>query len=156
MKGLWLSEVGKIVNAGPPVDINGTGLDGVYVGMAKYGHLTAIVKLGVTGAATTITVEKDADGAGAGTAMAFRYRKEDTDSGDTLDALTAAEASGVVCSTNNNVFYVIELDAAELGEGYPYVRVRLSDPSQATLADITYILSGAAYQQATPPTALVV
>jgi hypothetical protein len=156
MKGLWLTEVGKIVNAGPPVDINGAGLDGVYANMANYGHLTAIVKLGVTGAATTITVEKDADGSGAGTAIAFRYRKEDTDSGDTLDALTSVAASGVACSTNNNIFYVIELDAAELGEGYPYVRVRLSDPTVATLADITYVLTGARYQQATPPTALAV
>lgn len=149
-----LSQVCKIVNAGPPKDINGAGLDGAYVKLDTYGHLTAIVALGVTGAAATITVEKDADGSGAGTAIAFNYRKEDTASGDTLDTLTAATNAGVATSTNDNIFYVIELDAREIGPDYPWVRVRVSDPSQATLCAITYVLSGARYQGDVPPTAL--
>lgn len=150
-----LCEVYKIINAGPPVDINGTGLDGVYVNTRYYPHLTAIVSLGVTGAATTITVEKDADGSGTGTAMAFRYRAEDTASGDTLDSLTTAESTGVACATADSIFYVIELDAAELGDGYPYVRVRLSDPSAATLASIVYVLGPGRYEGETLPSALV-
>lgn len=149
-----LCQTHKIVNGGPPVDINGTGLNGVYVNMALYGHLTAIIQLGVTGAASTVTVQEDADGSGTGTAIGFSYRKEDTDAEDTLDALTAVENTGFATSTNNNVFYVIELDAAALSSGYPWVRVCMSNPGQATLANICYILGGARYPAETPPSAL--
>lgn len=147
-----LYETHKIINAGPPKDINGTGLDGAYVSLKNYDHLTAIVQFGVTGAACNITVEKDADGSGAGSAITFTYRKEDTDSGETLDAATTS--ASLATSTNNNILYVIEVDAAEIGPDYPYIRVRLSDPSVATLANIVYILSGARYQGQSMPTAL--
>ena len=151
---MHLCENCKIVLGGPPVDINSTGMDGDYVKFENYNHLTVIVQLGVTGAATTLTMEKDADGSGAGTAMAFNYRYEDTDSGDTLETVAAATSSGIACSTNDEVFYVVEMDAAECGSSYPFVRACLSDPSAATLASICYILSEPRYAQETPPTAL--
>ena len=63
-----LSEKVKIVNMGPPVDVNGSGLDGDYVSLKNYKWATIVIQLGVTGAAGKITVEeaKAVDGTGAG------------------------------------------------------------------------------------------
>jgi len=124
--------------------------------MKGHDNLLAIVALGVTGAAMNLTVEKDADGSGAGTAIVFRYRKEDTAAGDTLDDwAVAATTAGIATSTNDNIFYVIEIDAAELGPDYPYVRVRLSDPAATTYACIIYLLYGGRVQGRTIPTVIV-
>lgn len=153
---MHLSEVAKIVNMGAPIDINGAGLDGAYVNLENAQHCAIIIQLGVTGAATTLTIEKDADGSGAGTAIAFDYRAETTAAGDTLDALAAATSSGIALSTNDGVFYVVEIDPKVIGGATPYVRARLSDPSAATLASMCAILTPLRYAQATPPTALVV
>ena len=109
---MQLSEIVKIVNGGPPIDINSVGLDGDYVKLSEGAHLSILVQLGVTGGATTLTVEEHTTNSGAGTAIDFDYRMEDTDSGDTLGDITAIGGTGgVACSTNDNVFYVVELDA---------------------------------------------
>ncbi|MBW1710541.1 MAG: hypothetical protein JRG97_12925 [Deltaproteobacteria bacterium] len=151
-----LSEKLKIVNMGPPVDVNGSGLDGDYVSLKNYKWATIVVQLGVTGAAGKITVEeaKAVDGTGA-QAMAFNYRAEDTASGDTLGSLTAATAvDGITTSTNDNIFYIIEISAAELSLGYDCVRVRMSDPSAATLVSMCAVLSQARYSQENMPSAI--
>lgn len=151
---MYLSEVCKIINAGPPVDTNTAALDGVYVSMKNYKHLTAIIQSGASaGACSTITVEKDADGAGAGTAIGFKLRVCATGynaaGGDTLAAAVSVEATGYGMSTTDNTFYAIELDADELGGAHQWVRVRLSDPGASQIASITYILSGPRYAETT-------
>ena len=157
---MYLSEVCKIINAGPPVDTNTAGLDGAYVSMKDYKHLTAIIQSGVSaGAVSTITVEKDADGSGVGTAIGFNARLCSTAynaaGGDTLAAATAVAATGQAMSTTDNTFVVIELDADELGGAHQWVRVRLSDPGAAQLASIIYILSGPRYAETTASTLTV-
>lgn len=149
-----LSEIAKIVNMGAPIDINGAGLDGAYVNMKNAAHIAIVIQLGVTGAATTLTVEEHTTNSGAGTAIAFNYRKEDTAAGDTLEALAAATLSGIALTTNDGVFYVVELDAIELTAGSPWIRARLSDPSAATLAAISAYLIPLRYAEETPPTAI--
>ncbi len=147
-----LNEVVKIVNAGPPVDLNTAGLDGAYVDMANYDHLTALVPLGANAGAATITVEEDADGSGAGTARAFNYRQSTSD-GETLGDLTAATSSGVTTGATANTMTVIELKASELTDGKRFVRVRVSDPGAATIGGIIYLLSGGRYVGNTIPAA---
>lgn len=150
-----LSEKMKIVNIGPPMDVNGAGLDGDWISLKNYRFATIIIQLGVTGAACQLTLEEAKDVSGTdGQAMAFNYRVEDTAGGDTLGASTAATSSGVATTTNDNVFYVIELAAAELSKGFDCLRPRLSDPSAATLASICAVLSGARFAQENPPTAI--
>lgn len=155
-----LSNLCKIINAGPPVDVGTAGLDGVYVSMANYNHLTAIIQLGTTsGAAPTVTVEKSATGSGAGTAIAFWLREcvtaYNASGGDTYYAALGLKLStGYGITTTDNVFAIIELDASELG-GSQYVRVRLSDPGVVNdFGSICYILSEARYPEANQPEAI--
>lgn len=152
-----LSEECKIINAGPPFDANGGGLDGVYINMENYKQFTAIVQLGVTAGTPVITVEKDADGSGSGSAITFHYRvcatAYNASGGDTLAADTTS--ASLTVSATDNIYYVIEVDADEIGPSYPFIRVRVSDTGASDLASIVYILSGPRYAMNVAPTALV-
>jgi hypothetical protein len=155
MKGLYLSQVAHIVNAEPPVDINGAGFTTDYFNLKYYQHVSIIITLGVTGAASTITVEESDDSSGSSTtAIAFSYYQEETAAGDTLSTKQSATTAGFSTSTNDNITYVIEIDASQLSDGYPYVVVKGSDPSAATLVSVVAVLSGARYAEDESPTAI--
>ena len=110
--------------------------------------------LGVTGAASTVTLEECDDFTPSNnTAIGFDYYAETTAGGDTLGTKLTATSAGFATSTNDGVFYVIEISAAELSAGYPNLRVVFSDPSASTLASVMVVLSGARYQSASTPTA---
>lgn len=144
MKGLYLSQVGHIVNALPPVDING-GVTADRFNLKRHNHATIIVAIGVSAAAFTkiIVNECDADTGGNSTAIAFDYAEETTANGDVLGAKQTAAAAGVTPSGNDNIFYAIELDAAELTDGYPWVEVSLTNTSgNSVLASVVAVLSG--------------
>lgn len=145
MKGITLAEECHIVNALPPVDINGGKYTDVW-SMENHSHATIIVQMGVTGAASTITVEQCDDFTPTtSAAIAFSYYAETTAAGDTLGARTSATTAGFASSTNDNIFYVIEVDAAQLSAGYPCLRVAFSNPGVSTLANVCVILSGSRY-----------
>ena len=154
---MFLSELCKIVNAYPP--LTGAGAkESVYVDMSEYTHLTAIIQNGI-GGTSTITVQKSATGVNlaAGTAIVFNYRlcnvAHNAAGGDILGTLIAAPTNaGVAVASTDCAFVVIELNAIELGIGYPYVKV-CTDATQDAIA-MTFILSGARYQE--PGTALTV
>lgn len=138
-----LAEHMHIINCIPPIDINGAGADGDIFSLKDGNHASIIVQLGVTGATLTITVEEcDNVTPSNSTAIAFKVYKEETANGDTLGDRTAVLAAGLTTSANDGIFYVIEIDAEDLTEGFPYVRVRLSDPSAATLASAVAVISG--------------
>jgi len=156
MKGITLAEQGHVVNILPPKDINGAAQTSQYFSMENYAHATIIVSLGVTGAASTLTVEAASDSAGTGsTAIAYDVYKEETAAGDTLGSRTAIAAAGFASSTNDSIFYVIELDASELPAGKPWVCLKASNPGAATFVCVLAILTGARYQKDGTPSALV-
>lgn len=153
MKGFVIAEAGHVINAVAPIDINGAGATSDVWSMRRYQHASIILSLGVTGAATTVTVEECDDFTPTNsTAIAFAYYAEVTAGGDVLEARAAATVAGVACSTNDGVFYVIEIDASQLTDGYPCLRVKLSDPSAATLASVQVVLSGSRYAVENSPT----
>jgi hypothetical protein len=155
-KGFVIPEHGHLVQCVAPIDINGAGADGAVFSMRNYGHVDIICGLGVTGAASTITVEEcDNFTPSNSTAIAFAYYAEVTAAGDTLAARAAATTSGITGSTNDGVYYVISIDAAELTDGYPCLRVRFSDPSAATLVSAHAVLSGSRYANAESATEIV-
>ena len=78
-------------------------------------------------------------------AMAFFVYKEETDAGDTLGARTAVLAAGVTPSANDNIMYVIEMDAAELPQTQQYVQLSLTNTTNSVIASALAILSGARY-----------
>jgi hypothetical protein len=136
----------------PAVDIN-AGVSTDVFSMKDCSHATIIISMGVTGGASTVTVEEcDNFTPSTHTEIAFNVYKEETDAGDTLGARTAVSASGFATSTNNNITYVIEIDAEDLTEGYPNLRLSFSNPGNATYASAVAILTGLSYQEGTTRT----
>jgi hypothetical protein len=159
MKGINIAEQLHIVNLLPPIDVDtasGVAHSDVF-SMAKYAHVSIIVQLGVTPAdGGNITIEECDDFTpNASVAIDFYYHAEDTALGDVLGARTlAAKATGIDVSANDNIFYVIEIDAAQLDEGYPNLCLVWSNPGGSLIASAIAILSGAKYAQDQSPTAI--
>lgn len=155
MHGFTIPEQGHVVNIIPPVDINGAAKTSDYFSLKNYAHVDIILTLGVTGAASTVTVEESDDNTGNDTtAIAFDYYAEATAAGDTLADRASATTAGFATSTNDNVTYVISIDAEDLSDGYPYLVLKMSDPSAGTLVSAVAVLSGARYAQENTPTAI--
>ena len=146
------------VNALPPIDINGVA---AAARSTDYFHLKSAgvayfeVALGVTGAASTITVEEASDNAGTGnTAIAFDYRAEETAAGDTYGNWTAATSAGFATSTEDSIMYSIRIAVESLTKGKPYVQLIMSDPSAATLVSVQAYLGDIDFQQNVTKTVL--
>ena len=149
MSRFYVSEEGHIVNAIAPVDLNGGASSDVF-DMGNHSHASIIVALGVTasGSEFTITVEECDDFTPSNsTAIAFNYYSETTAGGDTLGAKQTATASGFTTSADepDGTFYTIEVDAADLTDGYPKLRVVCSDPGASVIGSVTAVLSGSRY-----------
>ncbi len=156
MPTMDITQHGHQVNILPPVDINGSAQTSDYFSMKSYDTCIIMVTLGVTGAASTITVEESDDAAGSSTtAIAFDYRTEDTAAGDTWDAgYTTATTAGFATSTNDSIMYAIRIKSSQLSDGFPYLVFKMSDPSAATLVQATAHLTNARYAQDVTPTAI--
>jgi len=146
---------GHYVLAHAPVSINAGAVTSDAFKMENYTHASIIISAGVVGAAATLTLKENtaADGTGA-TAIGFSYYAEETAGGDVTGARTTVGAAGVALTTNNGVFYIIELDATDLSDGSEWVTVHLSAPGAAMLVSIGVVLSGARYAEVEAPTAI--
>lgn len=162
MAGTYIAEWGHVVNVIPPIDITG-GVNGDRFTMENYAHASIIVQVGVSASAFTKIELWECNAATGGSdatdnvKIAYRVYKEETDSGDTLDSGTAAATvttAGVTPSANNNIFYVIEIDAAQLSDGFPFLELRLTNGSNSVIASAVAILSGARYANPASATAL--
>lgn len=155
MQGFVIAEAGHVVNVLPPIDING-GAVGDRFSMSHYAHASIIVQIGVSESAFTAIIVKECTAASGGTAtaIAFEYYSETTASGDTLGARTSATSSGVTPSANDNIFYVIELDARELSDGSEWVELSLTNGSTPCIASAVAILSGSRHASVQSPTVL--
>lgn len=152
MSKFVLAEMGKPVVGVAPVDIGGVAKVSDYFSMENYQHASIIVACGAITNAATITVEESDDNSGSDTtAIAFAYHA--ISSAGVTGARTAATASGFSTGTDNNLIWVIEIEADELSDGYPFLVVKATDAA-ANLIAIIPILSGARYAQAAPPAAL--
>ena len=145
-KGLNVAEQCHVVNILPPQDV-AAGVSSDVFSMKNFSHATIIVTAGSTNAdAGNVTVEQ-CDNFTPSThpdLAAFAYYAETTAAGDTL----AARASGAAIdvSGNDNITYVIEIDAAELDvDTYGYLRISWSACGGATYASAVAILSGQRY-----------
>lgn len=154
-KGIVLAEQGHFVNVLPPVDITG-GVAGDRFSMKNYGHASIVVQVGVSAAAFTKIIVKECNAASSGTANAIAYRlaAEETAGGDTLGDFEAVAAAGRTPSANDNIMYVIEIDADELTEGYEWIEVSFTNGSNSVIASCVAILTGARYQEAQTRTAI--
>lgn len=156
MNGFNVAERGHVVNALPPQSITGAVTSDVW-SMKNYSRCSIIVTCGATNAdAGFVTIEECDDFTPTNdTAIDFSYYAETTAAGDTLGARTAAlAATGIDVSANDNITYVIDIDAAELSDGYPNLILKWSAPGGATLVSAVVVLSGAKYAETESPTAI--
>lgn len=146
MRGQYLAENAHFVNILPPVDITG-GVTGDRFHLKKHQHATIIVQVGVSAAAWTKIIVNacTAETSGTATAIAFRLYAEETANGDTLGAKEDIAAAGRTPSANNGIFYVIEIDAAELPDGKPWIELSLTNGSNSVIASALAILTGPRY-----------
>ena len=154
-QGITLAEQGHIVNVLPPIDIS-AGKTGDRFKMTNYGHATIIVQVGVSAAAFTKIILKECNAASGGTAtaIAFDYYAEETAAGDTLAARASATSSGVTPSANNNIMYVIEIDARALSDGFEWLELSVTNTTNSVIASAIAILTGGRHQNAQTATAI--
>ena len=146
MAGINIAEQCHVVNILPPVDITGGVFSDVF-SMGKYSHCTIILQIGVSAAAFTKVIVEECDDfvPTTHTDIAYAVYKEETAAGDTLGARTAVAAAGLTPSANDSIMYVIEIDAAELSDGSPNLRLELTNGVNSVIASAVAILSGARY-----------
>jgi hypothetical protein len=150
-----IAEQCHVVNAYPAADASGAVWNTDVISMKNAGHITFILSAGTTGGTSDVTVQECDDTTPSNTtAIAFTYYKEETDAGDTLSDKQSATTGGFTTSANDNIFYVIEVDASQLSDGYPYIRVHGTDPGGATTINCVAILSELRYAQENTPTAI--
>lgn len=111
--------------------------------------------VGTTGT-STLTVEACSTNSGTGAeAVAYKSRTG-AETGAALGALTDRAAAGYATVAGSNQIDVIEVDAAVLPDGKPFVRLTMVEVvDDPVLAGVLTILSGAAYEQAVLPSAIV-
>jgi hypothetical protein len=156
-KGTCIAERFHVTGGLYPIAVSGLTTEPDYVNMKNYGHLTIVILAGVAnGTGQTVTV-KYSSAASGGTAMDFNYYKTIVADADVLGTRTlAAAATGLLLShgTISNTKYVIEIDAAELPDGYPWVGLVMSGATSTTPVAVTYILSGSRYESPASATAI--
>lgn len=145
-RGFYTAQEGHVVNILPPQDV-AAGVNSDVFSMEGYAHATIIVQAGSTNAdAGNVTVEECDDFVPTNhPAITFDYYAEETAAGDTLAAKVTAAVAGIDVSANDNIMYVIEIDAAKLTDGRNKLRICWSACGGATIASAVAVLSGAAY-----------
>lgn len=156
MHGFHMAEGGHVALIIPPRDIDtGTNGQSARFKMHGYSHVDIELVLGLTGAASTVTLLASEDAAGTNAeAIAFAVYKQETANGDVTGARVEVTASGFATSTNDNVFYVISVDGSDLPPGKPWLQLVCSDPGASTLAAAIANLTGARYGGVSSPTVL--
>ena len=147
----YTSQAGHVVNVLAPVDITG-GKTGVPFGLKKHSHASIILQIGVSAAAPgKVQVNACDDNTGANSvAIDFDVFKAETGDGnagaDVLSTRTpCVAANGFVPSAGDGIFYVIELDAAQLPQGKPFVQLSLTNAANSVIASAVAVLSGSRY-----------
>lgn|ERR1019366_864761 len=138
-----------------PKDITGGALSPAFA-MKLYAHASILIAVGASAAAfTKIIVNECTDAAGDGaTAIPFDLFKAETANTDVLSARTAVLAAGFAPSAVDDIFYVIEIDANQLDQGFPYLQLSLTNGTNSVIAHAHAILSGSRYAGDQSPTVL--
>lgn len=155
MKGFVSAENGHWVHLLPAIDETG-GKTTPCLNMKNYQHASIFIGIGVSAAAPgAITVEQCTAANGTGNvAIPFYIYKGETTNVDTLGVRTFVSAAGYTPPATDNIFYVIELDASELSDGFPYVRVVDANGVNSVIASVSALLSGARYAHTLSATAI--
>lgn len=159
MNGFNVAEAGHVVNVIAPVDGNaGAPVTNQRFSMKNWDHASIIVQLGITGGTPTSILLKAfaAASGGVGTAIGFRSYGPPTNQGISNDVLPAGvdnAATGITTiTTNDQTFYVIEVDSASLPDGLPWLQLEVTMPASSNLVSAIAILSAGRFAFASSPT----
>ena len=154
MHGFKIAEQGHVVSMLSPVDVIAATSSEV-INLENWSHVSFICMKGA-GSSATIVVEECDDFVPTNVAtIPYSYAQEATAAGDTLTALAAAGTAGIASGTASGVLLVIEIDADELSDGFPYIRLKCADPGTSHLGTWVAICSGGRYQEDITATIIV-
>jgi len=127
---LLLEQKLRAVTVKAPIAIaNGTAVYSSPINAGKCSQVEFVISFGaIVGDTMVITVlEQTTATVSGGTAVPFRYRLSAAAGTDTWGAVTVVStgATGVTLtnSTNDNMTLVIDINPAELDDGYPYIGI---------------------------------
>jgi len=123
------------------------------ISMKNASHASIILTVGAQAGAFTAKVYAGADFSTCAQAFDCAVYKEETTDSDMLGSRTAVTgATGINTPTTNDIFYVFEIEAEDLPEGYPNIQLQLSALDNTTYVSAICVLSGYAYQGVDPAT----
>jgi hypothetical protein len=128
-----------------PSDVTSTTTYTDIVGLKEYQTVQFHIVLGaITGDTIAVTVEEcDDTSPSNSSAIAYSYRKSSAVGTDSMGDRADATSSGItVTASDDNKVLLIDVNASDLSDGYPYVRVKM-DPGgsmSALLVGATAIL----------------
>jgi hypothetical protein len=148
----------KFLSAADPKNYTGAAMTDYYVSMKNYSKLTIVIQTGAwAGGTAAVTLKQATAVAGTG-AKALSFAKQFNDvavSGTLVETAVVADTFNLATASK---LFVIEVDASQLdvAGGFDCVSLGIASPgANADLYSVSYILSGARYQQSTPPSAIV-
>jgi hypothetical protein len=148
----------KYIRASSPKNYTGAAMADKYVSLKNYKRLTILIHTGAwAGGTAAVTLKQATTIAGAG-AKALSFTKQYNDVVADGALVETAVAGDTFNLGTADKLYVIEVDAESLDQANNFDCVSLAVASPGANADlysVEYILSGARYEQATPPDALV-
>jgi len=156
--GKHLVEQVKLLRGAEPKSYSGAAMADAYVSLKNYATLTIKISTGAwAGGTAAVTLTQATAIAGTGAkALAFTDYWDDLTTTGTL-VKKAATSNTFTLGTANKSF-VIHVDASmlDVDNGFDCVTLAIASPgANADFYCVEYILSGARYQQSTPPSALV-
>ena len=154
-----LSERSGVVFVYKPQDTGGAAVTGESINMGKYARIAFLVMCGVlTGGANVLTVKSGAADGVQTTSESFNYRLADADQAaagaDGYAAWAAATTLTLTAATYDNRLLIIEMDAAALTDGQPWLTIALTGVSNPGLIAIAAILGEPRYAAHDVPTAI--
>lgn len=153
-----LSEQVGIVPIIEPENHQAAGVDGDSVKLEKYGHVTFIFLFGEMGGTPVLKIYEGATDGVKTTALTFSYRYTSADlknaSADILGSEATSAALDLTHSTFEDRMLVVEIDASELTDGYPFVTPEIDDAGTEVFVSCVAILSKPRYAEDVMPTAI--
>ena len=151
-----LIEQAKVIQCVAPA-IQGGGGHGTWINTKNYDKVTFIIQTGTVATGGNVFVKKNdaASDSSASTHQITSYYKRtaSTDTYTKTNADTSSSNNCIAVTNVNNLTYVVDVNAAELGENH-FVTVEHPAAFSSCNFSVTAIAHKARYQQAAPPTAL--
>jgi hypothetical protein len=148
----------KFLRAAEPKNYTGAAMADKYVSLKNYKRLTIIINSGAWAAGTAAVTLKQATAVAGTGAKALSFLKQFNDVATDGTLVETAVVSDTFNIGTANKLWVIEVDAEtlDMAGGFTCVTAAIASPgANNDFYSVEYVLSGARYEQSTPPSPLV-